>query len=298
MQEEVSEEDTETDYGHMDADAVPIKDGCDLFVLGSAYAPKQKEPVSSMYVSIKVGDHKREFKICGDRYWQKRMGSLSPSQPVPFEKISLTYQHAFGGAAEPIAPPDSNLPEGLTTTFQDNPLGCGFVLQKALAPGVKLPNIESAGGLIVKWDDHPVPAGIAPLPRVSSLRSSRGYVADEETKKLTIEPAAFLSCHPDMHMANYPAMQRVHIVGMRADGDWKFTLPSIHLSLKVSLGSAQYQIPMIPDTICLIPEENRFFVVSRRALVYQFVPERKRSITVCTGERSVDKRNWSFPCPP
>ena len=68
-------------------------------------------------------------------------------------------------------------------------------------------------------------------------------------------------------------------------GAHRRAITSIETALlaEVTLGTARYQLPLVPDTLCILPDYNRFFVVARRALVYQFLPERERSITVTAG---------------
>ena len=42
-------------------------------------------------------------------------------------------------------------------------------------------------------------------------------------------------------------------------------------------------MPLEVDTLCMLPDYNRFFLLARRAFVYQFLPERLRSVHVLAG---------------
>jgi hypothetical protein len=52
--------------------------------------------------------------------------------------------------------------------------------------------------------------------------------------------------------------------------------------VEVDLGGARYELPLVVDTLVMLPEQRRFYVVCRRALVYQFVARRERRIQVVT----------------
>jgi len=146
--------------------------------------------------------------------------------------------------------------------------------------GKPLPNIEEADQPIRAWEDTPLPAGLAPIPRLSALRGTRGVVVDVEAQAARLEPAFFTSSHPRMQMTSYPTGSLVKLRGMRPEGLWSFKLPEIPLSVEVNLGGACYTLPLVVDTLVMLPEQRRFYVVARRALVYQFVARRERRIRV------------------
>ena len=49
------------------------------------------------------------------------------------------------------------------------------------------------------------------------------------------------------------------------------------------LGDARYDASLVVDTLCLFPDYRRFYLVARRAFVYQFLPQRSRQLTVYAG---------------
>lgn len=65
-----------------------------------------------------------------------------------------------------------------------------------------------------------------------------------------------------------------------SDGPWQFSLPSIDLVAAIRLGQKTYQVPLVADTLCLVPGQRRLWIVARRAFVYQFLPERPREIQI------------------
>jgi hypothetical protein len=269
----VNEADSETPYGTIDGDVVPIKPGCDLTVMGPAVAYPPGRSVEAMEVLLRIGGFRRTMRVFGDRAWLPTGRGFQPSRPVPFTAMPLDYSRAYGGFAVHADNYRAPLPE--------NPHGCGFVVLEQHVAGTRLPNIEDPESPIQAWTQRPSPLSFAPLPRDSSLRGLRGIDIDVENETTTMRPEAFLFCHPKMHLPSYPAGEAVEIVGMTDEPQrWRFDLPDIRFSITVVLGDQTYSLSLVPDTICMLPRHGRFFVVARRALVYEFKPERTRRITL------------------
>jgi hypothetical protein len=271
----VSEADIETAFGVVPGDVVPVKSCCDLFVLAEASSP---EPVGSIEVSLAVGDFKRALVVFGDRRWERAGATLRPSAPAAFTAMPITYERAFGGAARHTGK--------LRGPFGDNPAGRGYLVLEEDAEGTALPNVEEADQPIRSWKDTPLPAGLAPLPRDSALRGLRGVTVDLEAQTTRLDPAFFSSAHPRMQMPAYPGGGIVDVRGLRTAGIWQFVLPHFQLTAEVDLGPAHYELPLVVDTLCMLPGAGRFYVVARRALIYQFAERVLRSIRVV--ERAAD----------
>lgn len=274
----VSEPDVEDELGTLDGDIVPIKSCCDVAVLGKVYAPGGAA-ATAVQVDLRVGELQRKLMVYGDRRWEREGAGVRPSAPEPFSSMPLTYERAFGGSAIWYGK--------MAGPFADNAKGRGYLKRAEDVEGTLLPNIEEVDQLIRSWEDTPLPAAFAPLPRGSALRGIRGVVVDMEAQTTRLEPAFFSFAHPRMQMASYPAESAVELRGMRPEGLWSFRLPEVALSVDVDLGGARYTLPMMPDTLVMLPEQRRFYVVARRALVYQFVARRERRIRVLAG-RSED----------
>jgi hypothetical protein len=271
---EVSEADLEDELGTIDCDMVPIKSCCDVAVFGRAYAPGGV-PATAMQVDLRVGGLQRKLMVYGDRLWERDGGGLRPSAPEPFSTMPLTYSRAFGGSAIWYG--------RMAGPFADNPKGRGYLIRAQDAEGTLLPNIEEADQLIRSWEDAPLPAAFAPLPRDSALRGARGVLLDPEARTARLAPAFFTFAHPRMQIASYPAASVVELSGMQQEGKWSFRLPEITLSAEVDLGGARYALSLVADTLVLLPEQRKFYVMARRALVYQFVARRDRRIRVFEG---------------
>jgi hypothetical protein len=275
-QPEVLLEDAQTAYGTLESEVVPAKGWCDLAVLGHAWSPTPGEPVREMTVGLRIGAFVRSARVSGDRVWVKALGRMVPSEPAPFTKLPLSYEHAFGGFARQ---------KEIEAVHFDNPFGKGYVLAKEHVEGTALPNIEEVDELVESWSDRPSPAGFAPLPRQAALRAHRGFEATDDQQSVRIRPAAFCFAHPRMTVPAYPEGEEAELVGVTASGGtWRFRLPRFRSWIRVDLGARRYQLPVVADTVYVLPDEQRVVVVGRCTFLYQFLPERRRTTRVMPRE--------------
>ena len=273
----VSEADVTTDLGTIDGDVVPIKPGCDLALLGHARSPHAERAVDRLLVDLRVGTFSRPVTVFGDRNWTDSSRSPKMTAPAPFTAIPLTYDRSYGGSAVAAAK--------LVTPYSQNPDGSGYVRLREHVAGTRLPNLEESDQLISSWEQTPLAAGTAPLPRVSSLRlDGGGFAVDIEKEMVQLTPPAFSFAHPRMKLARYPGGETLTVTSVTVGGPWTFTLPVMHFTVAICLGSIRYELPLVVDTLCLFPDYRRFFILARRACVYQLLPERLRTITVFSGE--------------
>ena len=271
----VEEADVQTPLGTIEGDLVPIKQGCDLAVYGPAVS---RTPVERMKVSVQIGSFSRTIQVSGYRVWNRRSVGILPSKPAPFQTMPLDYSRAFGGEAAH--------PSGTIVREGNNPGGRGYCLSADDAHGKPLPNVEEVDQLITKWDQSPMPAGLLPLPRESVLRGVRGVEADVKSQTTKLTAQALLFGHPRMVLPAYPAGSEAIVLGM-SSAPWKVRLPQLHLAADISLGGLAHRLRLIPDTLCLVPGQAKLWVVSRRAFVYPFVPERIRQVVVSQQDAPV-----------
>lgn len=147
--DEHHEDDIEQSLGWA-SDLEPLKPRGECYVVGSFHAPHGL-PVDRSALSFTIGPVSKQLAVIGDRVW--RAGRAS--EPRPFTTMPLRWERSFGGAGVPA-----------------NPLGRGL--------GKELPNIESVGAQIQARDQHPPPAGCAPIPRTwkARMRWAGTYDAD------------------------------------------------------------------------------------------------------------------------
>ena len=269
-------EDQSSELGALETEIVPAKAWCDLAVFGNARSRSPKRPIKRMQVSLRIGKFSRAVLVTGDRVWERALGRLRPSEPRPFTELPLTYARAYGGTARQQAG-DETVEAG----YFANPHGRGYVVQREAVAGIPLPNIEEIDQPVRSWQDRPLPAGMAPLERSSVLRGQRGITVDLEKQMARVDAAAFCSSHPRMCLPAYPHGEAGELGGVSFDGIWRFRLPTFRYEIRIDLGGARYRLPLTPDTIYLRAEERRIVVVARGAFVYQFRPERKRTVRIC-----------------
>jgi hypothetical protein len=203
------------------------------------------------------------------------MSGVTVSKTIPFVNMPLDYSRAFGGKA--IHPSE------VEATEPNNPLGRGWSLSASNAVGTRLPNVEEVDQRITKWNQTAMPASLLPLPRTSALRGTRGIDVNLEKGTTKFTPLAFTSSHPRMHLPGFPAGAPISIVGL-SDRPWQFHLPSLSLSAEITLGQNRHCLRLTPDTLCMVPSQRRFWIVYRRAFVYQFRPERLRQIRILQAD--------------
>ncbi len=117
----------------------------EFFTVGSAMSPHGKL-VGALAVSSECAGIKKELNVVGDRYW---MGGITGSSvPVPFTKMPLTWQNAFGGKNHSLNPAGKGIEKEKTDIGEDL---------------ILMPNIEYTNKLMTNKGQTPPPAGYLPL---------------------------------------------------------------------------------------------------------------------------------------
>src|SRR5690242_14066707 len=78
-----------------ETEAVISKVTTDVVLLGHAHAPNGR--ATQVEVTLRAGSLHKRVLVMGERVWSRFMGSTSMSPPIPFERMPLTYERAFGG---------------------------------------------------------------------------------------------------------------------------------------------------------------------------------------------------------
>lgn len=273
---EIFHEDTEIDGHTIDGDVFPVKQGCDFAIVGEAHAPGGR-PVPSMRVEARVGNRSSAMKIYGDRVWvPSSRGGFVASDPIPFTTMPLTYARAFGGRC-----PSKH--EGFQDLHPPNPDGCGYASDPETVASTRLPNVEIESQLIGDWRERPPVAGWGPVARGHGLRGARGIDVNIEAQTTHLEPLAFNCAHPWWMLDEYPAGTPVQIAGLDPEGVLAFTLPKLELHVELALAERKFAFPIVVDTVLIFASKRELWISARCAFVYQFRPERLRTITVREG---------------
>lgn len=154
-----------------ESDFIPFKVATDVVLNGSVYAPGGR-PTASCTASLQVGDRRVSMAVFGDRVAQYAGdGPPTVTDPVPFAKMPLKYELAYGGI-------DVYSDFKVPYPYPRNPLGRGFVVANTARSvnDLPLPNLENPQSLLrasdlcvgeyAQWEAKPMPAGFGWFPKV------------------------------------------------------------------------------------------------------------------------------------
>lgn len=296
----VFDQDEETPLGLLPRDDLPrFTDDFEVLVLGCAHAPRGTA-VQAQAVSCRVGDTVRTLYVYGDREWLPADAQgmhRSISAPLPFERMPLTWDRAFGGSTPVLVAEESPMivgdPRNLAGRGFD-PAPAAESLRDAglAAPGFPrfdtrrpLPNLEDPQRPVQAWTDAPDPICWATLPLDSGMHGRRLMALDPEAIGSDQPPPSFadtatLRAHPDWVIPLPPANATVQLQGMSPDGDITFSMPAIRVFADYVLGTRTGTRELRPAVLVLLPEEQRFYLVFRLPFNYEFVPGEERAMRV------------------
>lgn len=239
----------------------------DVALLGEAWAPGGKS-APAVDVSLSVGPVHKVVRVFGEREWSGLLGS-SISAPVPFEKIPLLYERAFGGVLSYDESKDQSILDWR------NPVGVGPGKRKA--PGDKarrlLPNLEDPAHLLKSPRDRPPPAGFGFIAPSWEPRRSLGGTYDEawQTRRAPylpkdFQPRFFNAAHPDLVSKRYLRGGELVQVHNASPSPLRFNLPACDLDLAVRIDGATERPPLTLQTVVIEPSERKLGLVWLGAL--------------------------------
>jgi len=268
-----------TEFGDFDDETPFRKMGIDVMVLGKAY-PNGAGPNNRARFELHVGELEYAMDIYGDRRWVRSGQNLVMSDPEPFESIPLTWEYAYGGKC-PVEAGD--LP------YHSNPFGRGFYLSEETAEDGLLPNIEDLENPVKSWQDQPVPRGVAPLSRDSSLRIMNSAEFDDEPtppRLKMIKPSYYNNANPDLILPEQPATGTIiRAAGVRPGGlDFSFKLPGGTFHAYVQLADRSFVFPCHLESIVLLSEVEQVMLGFRCCFRYPLVPLERRVAILYGGK--------------
>ena len=221
------------------------KCGTDIAVIGHAYAPGGYATESSL--TLKVGQVRKTINVFGDRFWKDRIGFTGKTRPLPFERIPIVYELAFGGEDKSHANPEKHEAE------QRNLIGTGFRARKSKMPinGTRLPNFEDPDESIKSPYDRPKPAGFGFVSPMWQPRLGYAGTYDKVWEKarkpllpLDFDTKFFNAAHPDLVFPGFlRGDEPVMLAGVTERGTVRFSLPAD--APKCSIKMADEQIQML-----------------------------------------------------
>jgi len=236
-------------------DQLMYKSQGELIVSGACFPPGGK-PAPSAHVRVKVGPIDKTLYVFGDRTW----GLFGPSDPVPFTKMPLDWEHAFGGEKYP-----------------QNPLGKGFSPLKTEAGTVHpLPNVEDPKKILKSKGDRPPPASFGPVDITWPHHFAKMGTYDEKWRKeqfpglaLDVDFGMWNVAAPDQRIEGYfRGDEAIRVENMHAEKPLLETrLPAVvartFLRFGPEYGGELVEVPMHLDTVHLFPHVERGVLLFR-----------------------------------
>lgn len=246
------------------------KPGSDVILNGHAYVPDgQQAGVIDTYLAI--GDVSKTIRVFGDRLWIHG----GQSQPMPFEKMPLIYENAYGGVHH--FQPDKPLGSDSAVSVAENPIGKGFIgkrLPKEMI-GQPLPNLEDPRYLIRTPQDQPTPMGFGYIPGAWAPRKHFAGTYDEKWQKtrapflpLDFDERFFLNGSKGLSFERktFVGGEPVRLINlMQAQADVQFSLPVISLETAFKFQGKWHTQPHAIETTLFEPDENRFCIIWKAA---------------------------------
>jgi hypothetical protein len=267
----------QTPYGQFPADMPFLTGGIDVFVIGSVWQPEGRAG-SELTAEIRIGERfLRRITAIGDRRWVRVDGSLVPGAPEPFVSMPLSFDRAFGGAAET---------ENGPFAWPQNPRGKGFYPTPELAEGSPLPNLEDPEHRIVSIEDRPEPLATGPYPAEGSLRVENAVeldLASENPGLKRIRPLVFNQAHPRMILSpsdTPPPGELVEITHASPEGAMRFRMPELAFHARVDLENRSYAFPLHLDQIVVLLDERRVVLGYRVVFKYRLAKGERRTVTL------------------
>lgn len=306
------------EYGGLPPDLVPRRtDTLEVFVLASAHAPRGRA-VEAMTAAWQIGNERRETWVYGDRYWEGSGARAIPSKPIPFTRMPLTWDRAFGGTVDLYVDPKNAMPAGdawnpLGKGFDPYPYVTAYAQQLGAAPGFPLvapqyrralPNLENPSDPVREWGSAPKPWCFATSvdrvtehlrPRIerqlaAQMTAGGGEPIDAEPSPEELEAflapenavywdEIFFRSHPDARVSQPEAGAIVRLEGLHPERTvWTFPLPSLRVMTDFVIEGKRGQRELVPQSIVILPDEAQLTVTYRLAFNGVSLPGDERSM--------------------
>ena len=235
--------------------------GTDVIVNGSAYAPAGHS-VRQIDVSLQVGETQKLLRVVGDRHWERGLRGTQSTPPVPFERMPIAYERAYGGYTT-----DSTEPRSFEAR---NPVGRGFTL-KPPEDGTALPNIEYPQQFISSWKERPPPAGFGAIASWWSPRQEFAGTYDQtwQERRMPLWPEDYDPRHhlsaPMDQVRPTPLRRRenIELRNLTPGGLLSFQLPPVHVVVDTDIENDRYKQQVRLERVIIEPDQHKLVLVWR-----------------------------------
>ncbi|RKH30264.1 DUF2169 domain-containing protein [Corallococcus sicarius] len=242
-----------------------FKPATDVVLVGHAWAPERG--TRELRVSLRVGPVRKSVRVVGERVWFKSLGSISMTQPLPFERLPLVYERAFGGWDR------SGAEQGRHSFEPRNPVGVGFRSSpRHFEEALPLPNLEDPDHPLERFGQQVPPAGFGFLsphwqPR-AAFAGTYDEAWDRQRKPLlprNFDRRFFNAASPGLVAPGFlRGGEEVVLVHASPLGPLSFRLPHVTPRATVKLAGNELARPEFHlDTVILDTDEHRLFLLWR-----------------------------------
>jgi hypothetical protein len=242
---------------------------CDVLLNGSAHAPDGRV-VDRIAVGLQVGGWRKAFTVWGNRVWRRAAIGYSPSDPVPFSRLPISYDNAFGGTDARMRDPAQ------VRSYLPNPVGRGWHhhIYPELVGGAPVSNTEESNDPVRDPGGKYTPMAFGPIGRgwPSRIRFAGTYDEAWKEKVFPFLPADFdtryFQCaSEDQQIAHLRGGEKMLLVNLTPDGRREFTLPAIEMPVVFFRRRAdRVETRGALDTLLFEPDAERFCMVWRASL--------------------------------
>ena len=277
-------------------DDIFVREGVSVTATGFVYPPGEKAAKGEATFSI--GSEVRRVRAYGPRVWREGMfGALSPTSPLPFERVPMAWEAAYGGTLvrkTSFVERDGRMclvPE-YTTAYPHNADGVGFYLERNDALEKPLPQLEHPDFPIKNWDDKPHPACFAPYAMNGGMRP----MVLDEGEKVNLNRLGKLTCRaaPWLIFNSIEPGTNIVLTGMRPKGEpLAFVVPEPPVQVRAILGRALFRMRPRLDALEIDAEAAQVRIVYRCPFKFGLVQHERREVFVDPSEHFPE-----LPTPP
>jgi hypothetical protein len=246
-----------------ESDYAPRKPRCDILLNGSAYAPGGR-PTDRVSVSLRVGSWQKSFDVVGNRVWNRGVLLVTPTDPLPFTMMPISYNSAFGGVDR------SMKDRAKHHWYPTNHAGVGYheYLDAKFIDGKPLPNAEETGRRITDPRGKYNPMAFGPIGRAWQPRPKYAGTYDQKwlDEVFPFLPADFQETYyqaaPADQQIDYPkGGEEVELTNLTRDGQTVFRLPKADVPVEFYPRRGD-TIPTtaLADTLLLEPDLGHFTI--------------------------------------
>ena len=251
--------------------------------------PRKGERAREATASLRVGSSDTHIAVFGTRVWQRgALGGLVPSAPIPFDRVAMTWENAYGGmTTEPAAVVEVDGDEAFVPEHEAGyPLnfdGKGFYTAEARAENQPLPQLEDPASPVRRWDDRPEPVCLAPYPLWGGMRAK--YMVKGQELDMTGLRKLGSRAAPRTTFDTIGAGTEIVLAGMRPGGGaLSFVVPRAPVVISMSVGGKSETIVPRLDAVDIDAEACDVRFVFRAKVTYGLVQFEERRAVLSPSE--------------